>query len=413
MAWQAGTWAWGAGGICRLELLGSAMLPPPALARRLLLHFPLSLRTATQVDVDVYRSLGPKRAEPLPGCSSFFQEGLAKWRELCSAEHWLAAAQALQPLSQSLPQLVHHRDDVVGILLGVLRMHAKLSLEPVLELLGTLARDLQADYLPALPRVLAALSDLVDAGEVWWRPMCMDMWRDVWRSSMMDGGKLTFELGHTPRPLLQPPAHRSLQGWTASRSFCSTCSPASPSSASTCASCWPPRSSCCSCSEPPSACATTVRSTCGRWRPSRLGSCSGTLCGAVPCCGAVSCCLMGLLLVFIAGHMLSPASSYMHAPCRQAPGPAIRVGVKAALAEAVTRPNDERVHAAGALLAEAVTGVSNGLHSRTSAVLEPVLREDVLRPEDFKSAKVRVWSGELFAGGWWLCFCHRRCCCWC
>lgn len=74
--------------------------------------------------------------------------------------------------------------------------------------------------------------------------------------------------------------------------------------------------------------------------------------------------------------------------CRQASGPAIRVGVKAALAEAVTRPTDERVHAAGALLAEAVTGVSHGLHSRAAAVLGPVLREGVLRPDDFKSAKV-------------------------
>ena len=112
----------------------------------------------------MYRSLGPKRAEPLPGCSSFFQEGLAKWRELNSAEHWLGAAAALGPLSTSLAQLVHHRDDIAGILIDCLRMEALLSLEPALELLGTLARDLQADYLPLLPRVLGALADLVDAG---------------------------------------------------------------------------------------------------------------------------------------------------------------------------------------------------------------------------------------------------------
>lgn len=43
-------------------------------------------------------------------------------------------------------------------------MEALLSLEPALELLGTLARDLQGDYLPLLPRVLGALADLVDAG---------------------------------------------------------------------------------------------------------------------------------------------------------------------------------------------------------------------------------------------------------
>ncbi len=51
-----------------------------------------------------------------------------------------------------------------GILLGCLRMEALLSLEPALELTGTLARDLQGDYLPLLPSVLAALADLVDEG---------------------------------------------------------------------------------------------------------------------------------------------------------------------------------------------------------------------------------------------------------
>ena len=64
----------------------------------------------------------------------------------------------------------------------------------------------------------------------------------------------------------------------------------------------------------------------------------------------------------------------------------------------MTRPTDERVHAAGALLAEAVTGVSHGLHSRAAAVLGPVLQEGVLRPDDFKSAKV----GEC---------CNAECCC--
>lgn len=115
----------------------------------------------------MYRSLGPKRAEPLPGCTSFFQEGLAKWRELCSASHWLDAAAELAPLSQSLAQLVHHRDEIIGdVLLPRLRLEASLSLEPLLELTGTLARDLQQDYLPVLDQVLTALADLVDEGEL-------------------------------------------------------------------------------------------------------------------------------------------------------------------------------------------------------------------------------------------------------
>lgn len=75
--------------------------------------------TTTQVDVDVFRSLGPKRSAPLGEAPSFFAEGLAKWRELCSAQHWLAAAPQLQQLSQSLPQLLHHAGEVLDILLQV------------------------------------------------------------------------------------------------------------------------------------------------------------------------------------------------------------------------------------------------------------------------------------------------------
>ena len=46
------------------------------------------------------------------------QEGLAKWRELNSAEHWLAAAAALNPLTSSLPQLVHHMNEIAGAAAG-------------------------------------------------------------------------------------------------------------------------------------------------------------------------------------------------------------------------------------------------------------------------------------------------------
>lgn len=43
-------------------------------------------------------------------------------------------------------------------------MQAALSLEPLLMLLGALARDLQADYLMYIPKILIAFSNLVDSG---------------------------------------------------------------------------------------------------------------------------------------------------------------------------------------------------------------------------------------------------------
>ncbi|KAL4860053.1 Small subunit processome component 20 [Chlorella vulgaris] len=250
------------------------------------------------VDVDVYRSLGPKRAEPLPGNASFFQEALGKWRELCSAEHWLEAAAALTPMSQSLAQLVHHRDELLGVLLGGLRMEAELSLEPLLELIGTLARDLQQDFLPALPSVLDALANLVDAG-----------------------------LDREPEQLQHLFACLSL------------------------------------------ICKHLSKLLAGEQQ--LLGMLRGTQ----------------RLRHHRAEHVRALAAEALSYLFRQASGAALRVGVKAVLAEAVTRPNDERVHAAGAVLAEAAAGVSYGLHSRAGAVLGHLLRGDILLPDDFKSAK--------------------------
>ncbi len=102
----------------------------------------------------MYRRRQAVRTEPLPGHASFFQEGLFRWRELCSAEDWLAAAAVLTPLSQTLPQLVHHSQEVAGVLLGAVRPDAALSLAPMFDLLAQLARDLQGEYLALLPAVM-------------------------------------------------------------------------------------------------------------------------------------------------------------------------------------------------------------------------------------------------------------------
>lgn len=50
------------------------------------------------------------------------------------------------------------------VLLDALHMAAVHSLEALLALLGTLPRDLQADFLPYIPAILTRLADLVDEG---------------------------------------------------------------------------------------------------------------------------------------------------------------------------------------------------------------------------------------------------------
>ena len=51
----------------------------------------------------------------------------------------------------------------MDLLLVRVHMGAASSLEPVLALLGTLARDLRADFLPLLPRVLECVTQLVES----------------------------------------------------------------------------------------------------------------------------------------------------------------------------------------------------------------------------------------------------------
>lgn len=109
-----------------------------------------------QVDVDVYRRVQPVRSEPLAGAASFFQEGLLKWRELNCAAVWLDVASRLHPVTQSLPQLLHHKGEVLGLLLGgIAAPDAALSLPPLFDLVAQLARDLQDEFVPLFPSVAA------------------------------------------------------------------------------------------------------------------------------------------------------------------------------------------------------------------------------------------------------------------
>lgn len=52
----------------------------------------------------------------------------------------------------------------MDLLLARVHLGASSSLEPVLALLGTLARDLRADFLPLLPHVLERITQLVESG---------------------------------------------------------------------------------------------------------------------------------------------------------------------------------------------------------------------------------------------------------
>jgi len=171
-------------------------------------------------------------------------------------------------------------------------MEASLSLEPLLELLGALARDLQADFLPHMDRVLTVLSDFVDSG------------------------------GDREPELLQ-------HVFTCCSLLCKHLCKLLASDV------------------------TQVLSQSARLR------------------------------YHGAYHVRSLAAESFGFLLRHANSTAARAAVRAVLADAAIRPSIARINGAGLLIAETVSGVSNGLHSRGTALLQLLLQEDILSQKDF------------------------------
>ncbi|XP_063380914.1 small subunit processome component 20 homolog isoform X2 [Cydia fagiglandana] len=76
----------------------------------------------------------------------------------------------------TVPQLVHRKDDVVEILEKYLNLEDQLCLQPLLEILVSLAKDLRDDFYPYFPRFLDILIRLLktkDAERLEWTLVCL------------------------------------------------------------------------------------------------------------------------------------------------------------------------------------------------------------------------------------------------
>ncbi|XP_047962589.1 small subunit processome component 20 homolog isoform X2 [Salvia hispanica] len=116
-----------------------------------------------EIDIDVYRSLDPMKAEPSGG-SSFFRDCLIEYRELNTAEGFISFYEEIFPLVQTLPQIILQKDFIKSRLLSRLIMEGRLSLEPILRLISALSRDLLEDFTPFLSEIIDSLESLLQSG---------------------------------------------------------------------------------------------------------------------------------------------------------------------------------------------------------------------------------------------------------
>lgn len=108
---------------------------------------------------------------------SHFRNGLNHWKELNLAERFCSFVKEVEPLCDSLLQVLHHRTAIVELLLRYLEERNILSLEPLLNLTSCLTHDLGVRFEEYFPSVLTLVLDIAskhrDIEAVEWSFSCL------------------------------------------------------------------------------------------------------------------------------------------------------------------------------------------------------------------------------------------------
>ncbi|CAG8449551.1 3302_t:CDS:10 [Cetraspora pellucida] len=106
-----------------------------------------------------------KEHEP-EGFGSFFYEALESWKELNLSTHFTIFVREVSKYCQSLPQIIYHKEKIIQILEKHLQVKDSLALEPLLDLVTKLSRDLEIDFYPFFERIVGAIIPLTRLRDV-------------------------------------------------------------------------------------------------------------------------------------------------------------------------------------------------------------------------------------------------------
>ncbi|KAH7354590.1 HEAT repeat protein-like protein [Pyrenochaeta sp. MPI-SDFR-AT-0127] len=91
---------------------------------------------------------------------SYFKDSFLEWRELTMSEAFTSFARKVAPLCDSLPQVLHHSDRILELLVEYIEKGEKFSQEPLLSLLAHLAHDLGENFEKYFERAVKVVSQV-------------------------------------------------------------------------------------------------------------------------------------------------------------------------------------------------------------------------------------------------------------
>ena len=109
--------------------------------------------------------------------TSFFKTGIDRWKNLNLSENFTDFVREAEPLSDSLPQILHHSDRILDLLVVYIEKRDSQSLEPLFSLLGNFAHDLgtqfEKHFLQAVKLVVSLATAHVDVQVIEWSFTCL------------------------------------------------------------------------------------------------------------------------------------------------------------------------------------------------------------------------------------------------
>lgn len=113
------------------------------------------------IKVDISHRVERTASELGEESDTFCKEALDKWIELHCTVHFQDFLKEVRPLVQTLAQLIHHKNQIISVLMKHLLIQETLALEPLLDFMVQLARDLQNDFYPHFEELFKVFTTLL------------------------------------------------------------------------------------------------------------------------------------------------------------------------------------------------------------------------------------------------------------
>lgn len=125
-------------------------------------HFESFTQRIAKLNIDPVRRATRRELDEhdLSQTSSYLKNSFEEWKDLNLSENFHAFSRELDPLCESLPQILYHDDHIMDLLIRYIEKKDALSLEPLLSLVSHFAHDLGARFEKYFARAVRTVCDI-------------------------------------------------------------------------------------------------------------------------------------------------------------------------------------------------------------------------------------------------------------